>query len=390
MSDKPLKVYCLPVSGGALVAQLALLKELLSSEQNLSPDLVLASSGGNVSAYIAMAANWNPTAIDRISSQIESQMLVMNWWPKHLDFLPTALIGVFSGSIYRQGYGVSKLYENLFSCKSILDTEIWTGTYHKNNNREKFFCNKAEGTTLIKRESFEQDRILYNCEPLTYAEGNIDLLAKVSIASASIPVLVSEQNINGVEYADGGTMHASPLTVISSEIIKIINGNTTEEVKISKLTPEEDIVFEEKINIQDMFITKTDKRRLQLTYFSCYDIDGTINSNEGKNTVMADVGESFTSLIESLSVIDRAKSIELIKTIANISNTKLEYEHHPNLTTKELNNITKRIKTYSHYVLNLFPHGTPSINMLSFTSEDIARKMEEVSKAYGCHVWYIK
>ena len=139
-----------------------------------------------------------------------------------------------------------------------------------------------------------------------------------------------------------------------------------------------------------MFITKTDKRRLQLTYFSCYDIDGTINSNEGKNTVMADVGESFTSLIESLSVIDRAKSIELIKTIANISNTKLEYEHHPNLTTKELNNITKRIKTYSHYVLNLFPHGTPSINMLSFTSEDIARKMEEVSKAYGCHVWYIK
>ena len=94
-------------------------------------------------------------------------------------------------------------------------------------------------------------------------------------------------------------MHASPLTVISSEIIKIINGNTTEEVKISKLTPEEDIIFEEKINIQDMFITKTDKRRLQLTYFSCYDIDGTINSNEGKNTVMSDVGESFTSLIES-------------------------------------------------------------------------------------------
>ena len=386
--NEPLRVYVLPVSGGALVAQLALIKELSAAillfDINHEPHLVMCSS------YIGMAANWNPISIDRISSMVESEMLIMNWWPKHLDFLPTALIGVFAGSIYRQGYGVSKMYENLFNNKNITSTEIWTGTYHKDNNREKFFCNKSEGTTLVKRERFEKDRIIYNCEPLTYAEGNIDLLAKVSIASASIPVLVSEQDIFGCEYTDGGTMHASPLTVMSSEILRIINpiNSLQDEVLTQKITPREDIVFEEKKNIQDMFNPNLISRRLQLTYFTCYDIDGTINSDEGKTTMFSDVGGSFTSLIESLSIIDRAKSVELLKTIAGVET--IEYEHHSYLTTKELSNILKRITNYRHYVLNLFPHGTPSINMLSFTAEDIASKMAEVSKDYGCHIWYLK
>ena len=120
--NEPLRVYVLPVSGGALVAQLALIKELSAAillfDINHEPHLVMCSSGGNVSAYIGMAANWNPISIDRISSMVESEMLIMNWWPKHLDFLPTALIGVFAGSIYRQGYGVSKMYENLFNNKN--------------------------------------------------------------------------------------------------------------------------------------------------------------------------------------------------------------------------------------------------------------------------------
>jgi len=389
MSEQILKVHCLPVSGGAFVAQLALLKELLSSSDNLHPDIALCSSGGNVATYIGMAANWNPVAIDRIALQVDSEMLVMNWWPKHLDFLPTILIGVFSGSIYRQGYGVSKMYKNLFNSSNITSTEIWTGTYHKDHNREKFFCNKGEGTTYIKRENFEKNRILYNCEPLTYADGNIDLLAKVSIASASIPVLVSEQNILGTEYADGGTMHASPLTVMSDDILNLIKPtNKQDKVIVQKIISEEDLAFEQKTDIVKMFNTVEENRRLHLTYFSCYDIDGTINSDENKGTVMSDVGGSLTSLVESLSIIDRAKSLELLKAIAG-SDT-IEYEHHPELTTKELSSIMSRIKNYKHYVLNLFPHSTPSINMLSFTSDDITRVMENVKRAYGCHIWFVK
>lgn len=389
MTEQILKVHCLPVSGGAFVAQLSLLKELLSSSDNLQPDIALCSSGGNVATYIGMAANWNPLAIDRIALQVDSEMLVMNWWPKHLDFLPTILIGVFSGSIYRQGYGVAKMYKNLFNNQNILSTEIWTGTYHKDHNREKFFCNKAEGTTYIKRENFEKNRILYNCEPLTYADGNIDLLAKVSIASASIPVLVSEQNILGTEYADGGTMHASPLTVMSDNILNLIKPNNKQDkVLIQKISTEEDLPFEQKIDVNSMFNTDRQNKRLHLTYFSCYDIDGTINSDENKNTVISDVGGSLTSLVESLSIIDRAKSLELLKSIAGTET--IEYEHHPELTTRELSTIMSKIKNYKHYVLNLFPHGTPSINMLSFTSEDITRVMENVRQAYGCHIWFLK
>jgi hypothetical protein len=136
-----------------------------------------------------------------------------------------------------------------------------------------------------------------------------------------------------------------------------------------------------------MFNPVVKKYKLQLTYFSCYDIEGTINSSDGKTTVLSDVGGSFTTLVESLSIIDRAKAVELLKSVAESST--VSYKHYASLTTEELSTVLKIALSYKHYVLNLFPHGTPSINMLSFTADDIAKRMSEVSKAYGCHLWFV-
>jgi hypothetical protein len=65
MSHNPFKIYILPVSGGGFPAQLALLAEMYDamsiikgkhiSTKDYVPDLAMASSGGNVSIYTAMA-----------------------------------------------------------------------------------------------------------------------------------------------------------------------------------------------------------------------------------------------------------------------------------------------------------------------------------------------
>ncbi len=62
-------IYCLPISGGALVSHLAILQELYdarikandrkkSGYFSYAPNLALGSSGGNVSIFIAQSADW--------------------------------------------------------------------------------------------------------------------------------------------------------------------------------------------------------------------------------------------------------------------------------------------------------------------------------------------
>jgi hypothetical protein len=128
--------------------------------------------------------------------------------------------------------------------------------------------------------------------------------------------------------------------------------------------------------------------KLQMTYFSCYDIDGGINLQDRETNVFKDAGTTINRLIESLAIIDRAKGVELLRAIAG-KDTMIKHKHYPHLNATELSAILKEILEYKHYFLNLYPHGSPTINMLSFTGEEIVRKMDEISKEYGALLWYI-
>ena len=100
----PLSVYCLPISGGGFVAQLGLLSELyvakwiaegkrLKGSKAYQPNLVFASSGGNVAAYIAMAGDWSPEGMTRVAEKISTPMFIRSWFPDYMSFIPTWIIG---------------------------------------------------------------------------------------------------------------------------------------------------------------------------------------------------------------------------------------------------------------------------------------------------------
>ena len=61
--------------------------------------------------------------------------------------------------------------------------------------------------------------------PVKYLNGDLERTAIACMASASIPIVVSKQKLDGCKYADGGTMYASPTTVMASEIYRLVMGD---------------------------------------------------------------------------------------------------------------------------------------------------------------------
>ena len=83
--ENDLWVYTLPVSGGKLVSQLALLQETYDARvasmngkicgyYSYAPHIVLGSSGGNVSAFIGQASDWTSNGIERNAQHINSNL----------------------------------------------------------------------------------------------------------------------------------------------------------------------------------------------------------------------------------------------------------------------------------------------------------------------------
>ena len=130
-----MKLLVLPVSGGAFPLQLALIAELSNPihhiNKNIEPDLVMASSGGNVAAYISLAAQWDGNKISDIAKNLHSSMFIQSWWPSYLKFMPSWMIGYFKGSLYCNGSGATELFEKMFTPETIAKTEIWTGTLNR-------------------------------------------------------------------------------------------------------------------------------------------------------------------------------------------------------------------------------------------------------------------
>ena len=208
-------VYCLPISGGAFVAQLGLLQEVfearktinggfVSGKKTYAPDLVFAASGGNVASYIALASNWSTEGIYRYARQLDPKCFTQKWVPNELSVVPNIVIGLFKGSLYKKGYGAGCLFKRIFSEETVSDIEIWTGTYNNDLKHAQFFCNKKQTQSYINEAFFNEEQYFYDSLPLKFMNGNIELIAEVAIASASIPLVVPHQKIDNTMYADGG------------------------------------------------------------------------------------------------------------------------------------------------------------------------------------------
>lgn len=424
----PLTIYCLPISGGGFVAQLGLLSELYEAKwivagrrfkgsKDYQPDLVLAASGGNVATYIAMAGDWASTGMMRNALKIEKSMFIRSWLPDHLHFIPTWVMGVVKGSVYREGYGAGYLFNSLFTPVTVQRTEVWTGTYDSNNKRAQFFCNLQKGKTLIRGDYFEDVSRLYGCMPLKWLAGDLDKIAVASMASASIPMLVCKQQLDGTGYADGGTMYASPATVMTAELYRLIMGDNPYHERLEqtlrdvlcgedekmhftvhakegvaeirrekRVTAKGDAVFDSP-SFRTGRSSAMGQRAMRLIYFCSYEMDVPKGKAPAKGE-SARFSEALSQLIHSSVLQDRGACYDLLLRICGDESINIDYEHHPVLDKHKLADLLEELKKARHYVIFLYPHGSPSVNLQNFDATDTESGINKARSAYGAHVWY--
>jgi hypothetical protein len=370
-----MKIFILPVSGGGFVVQLAIIQHL--SELNIIPDLTMSSSGGNVAAYISAAADWKWNKIEMISREMNNNLFAKPW--SNIALI-SFLTGFFQGNLYNKGSGVEDFLKKYFTPEKIVKHEIWTGTYNKDTQKAQLFCNRSKCDSIMAK--FKMDHNLTQSMDNIYADGNIDLLAKVSLASASIPGIVPPQIINGKPYTDGGNFGASPLTIMKGSLIQYIT--KTKKNKNGAISNSED---GENCAIYNGENGENGKKIdcekcIHLFYINSVDLSD-IEKFDSFNVL--DIWKQATEdLIRSFCVFDRLAAYEILRSQSNDIKS-----HNFKCTYNNLKKIKKISKLAKYTLLELYPQDPLEVNITSFTGDDT---INAIRKAYNnclCRFWWV-
>lgn len=335
------KVLILPVSGGGFPVQLSSVCKLISVDYR--PEISFASSGGNVAIYITSASRWDPFKIKNICSTLDQSMFISNW--NNVELISYG-IGFYTKSIYNYGNGARTFFETYFDSKSVMNDEIWTGTYNDNMKRAGLFCNRTKESSILYSNV---DIGLIQSLPFTYSCGDIGLISKYSIASASIPSLVPPQYINGDPYVDGGVASASPLTFLQENLYNTVHARD---------------------------------QNLHMIYLNSFDLNSYIDKEPCYNLV--DKWRIATKdIIRSKTTVDRLSAYNLLKIGGNKVKSK-EFR----CTRRNLLKYIKLTKFYKSSLLEIYPSTSREIDITKFNGAEIVKMINECDTDLYCRLWY--
>lgn len=210
-------LYVLPVSGGLFPFQLAELSALMKYSAP-RPDVIFASSGGNVCSWLALSSDWNSERLLQNASMLKSELFIRSWFPRLINFIPSWVMGVFKNSIYAPGSfdDLCAFFTKMLPKYLLSKTELWIGTTNVSKGRAQFFCNLEEAQCRIRNCNFACNR--YVAQPLSYSNLDIPTICRSALASAAIPTFVPEVIIEGEKFMDGGITYASPLSALKCSL----------------------------------------------------------------------------------------------------------------------------------------------------------------------------
>lgn len=342
-----MRVLVLPISGGAFPVQLGIITSIC--RKNYRPHIVLASSGGSVSSYVALAADWSPLGIRRIVSSMHEELFISSWTQGLLSFIPSYIIGYFKDSWYNSSQQGTHFFSQFFNSRTITQTEIWMGTVDCAHKKAQIFCNRARPQAIIKDNI---DCKIYGVLPPIYLEGKVKDIASVCVASASIPTVVPPQIINERRYADGGVIHASPLSCMKDAIH----------------------------NLEDV-----QGPGLHLTYINSFDMQQEDPVSSSYLTSVHNGKINMFDLVYNLSIQDRLCGIDVIRS----PDLKMHFVEGVCEDGKEIQHIEdNRMKSRRTFV-EYFPCVNDAIDLKSFDGKDVLALMDKIEKKYKYRVWWI-
>jgi len=384
-----LEVYSGTVSGGGFPAQIQEIlfvteqkkKAFSTATENISsyyiPDLCMGTSGGNVALYIAISGNWDEGGIKRVINSMSPDMFAQTWWPGPMGFLPTWVLGIFEGAVYRPGYGANSLLGAYNTPNSIMSVEMWNSSYNKNEKKTALFCNKKDGSTFISPltySTFESKTL-----PLKFLNGDINKISSSVVASSSVPFLFKPVSIDNEDYIDGGVTYPSPLGILQDEIYKCIKG-IVEPLDYEKSLSSPPIPSGTPAQYAELAV-KRNRDILHLTYFSPYNMDST---EETTSTLGS--GNVFAALTDSSAIKDRYVGINLLERIKNSGQNIKVIDSRTNM-----NSLSDLFQTYNttHYFCEVYVRNNEWIDLNKFTPQDILNKMEDAKSQIEYMFFYV-
>ena len=333
-------VLVLPISGGGFTSQLAAIQLLL--RVNIHIDIVLAASGGNVAAYVAMAADWKENGIERVSKMISSDMFVSRWLPPPL---PSMVYGFIYGSLYNKGCGCDELFDEIYVKESVKKTEIWTGTFNNTQCRPCFFCNTSKSKSKLNRKKMNLGII--ECMNPVYLDGDVNLISKVAMASAAIPTIVPPVEIENELYSDGGLYFASPLAVMQDAVSDLDS-------------------------------------HLHIIYITGRDISE-CTTKETQGNLITCGWNSVAEMIRGHLLAERLTAFEMLK------KDKPHFVAFPAtmFNLKEYVKMTHDKDKCIRSVIEMYPINSFEINITKFETIDIEKSINYSRKQMGCRLWWV-
>lgn len=334
ISDECIELTVLPVSGGHFVNQVALLS--LLCDNGYKPKILLGSSGGVVTAYIGLCADWKYSGIMRVMKNVSSDIFVSSWWGKTLGpYIPSGTIGIFKGALFKHGKGAGSLLEKYLTPDSTVRSEIWAGTYNKDTGVAAMFCNRSYEKSYIKSQDDNPSMPIM----IKYLDGNINDIALSTYASSCIPAFLPPVEIDGDKYYDGGLVSASPLIPLSDSLPNC----------------------------------------LKIIYISSFDVEeGKADMVDCSNIIQIGLG-TVGKTVTGLCMADRIFAVRLV-----MKSTKMHFTY--------LHDIKEALKIYKfaeRAVLELYPRKDLQVNITNFDSRDTIPIIKEIRENYGIRLWWI-
>ena len=377
-----MKIVILPVSGNRFGVQLAINSELC--DIGYRPDITLTGSGGTVTSYITLAGGYVSTGIERVSELISSTILFTPWYRflgTGLNFL-SWIIGYFKGSLYGPSTKVIPLFKELFNKETIEKAEIWTAVTNMKHKKAQIYCNKSKETSVIKGEI---DCNLYNCMPLTYLNGDIEKIATIALASASIPSMIPGQVFNNDIIVDTGVLYASPLVAMQDILhdlgpnlhITYINSFDIEKERHMSYKVPETIFHSELETVSEMVRSLCVQDRLAAI-------------NLLKRCLPLSSKDSFGNLAEVGTFSKDSKDSKDLKDTKYLSQTERKiYFSRGSGNKKVLAFIEKHRTKCIRSVLECYPCDENIVNLHLFCGKDVIKCIEENRKSYCFRLWWI-
>lgn len=326
-----------PISGQHFVNQIAAYLNLL--KYKYKPQVTLSASGGAVTSTMAMISNYDYNSMIRNVSEVNSSRFVSSWVPEFIDFIPSGVVGIFQGSLYKHSDDVSM--RDFIKPVTLRDHEIWIMAYCLNNKAPALFCSTSSEKSFL--QSCSQECSINQSKIFQFLNGDVKTYYDAMIASSSVPTVVPYKEINKKYYADGGMIYASPF-----------------------------IPFRNQIETLESF---------HLLYINGRDLDAGEHStvNPDYTTLVNTTEDTTTAIVNSCLIQDRYTCYTLIQSKG--------VTKHEDIT---LDNYFKRKSEWQYSLMEMYPVKDCTIDFTNFTSQELMEKVEKQISQIGCRVWYVE